>query len=63
MSLKDSLPSSAERDVLGDGEIVEQREMLEHHADAARCALPTGPDSTICSPCQRISPALGWIRP
>ena len=25
----------AERDVLGDGEIVEQREMLEHHADAA----------------------------
>ena len=29
------LAVEAERHVLGDGEVVEQREMLEHHADAA----------------------------
>ena len=56
------LAVEAERDVLGDGEVVEQREMLEHHADAAARASD-GPDSTIVSPCQRISPALGWISP
>ena len=33
------LAVEAERHVLGDGEIVEQREMLEHHADAARAGL------------------------
>jgi hypothetical protein len=36
--------------------------MLEHHADAAARASD-GPDSTIFSPCQRISPSLGWINP
>ena len=29
----------AERDVLGDGQVLEQREMLEHHADAERARL------------------------
>ena len=47
-----------QRHVFGDGEIVEQREVLEHHADAARARLE-GPVRTIFSPCQRISPSLG----
>ena len=34
-------PSSAERDVLGDGQRLEQRKVLEHHADAqARAPAP-----------------------
>ena len=33
--LEGFLAVEPERDVLGDGQIVEQREMLEHHADAA----------------------------
>ena len=33
--LEQFLAVEPERDILGDGEIVEQREMLEHHADAA----------------------------
>ena len=39
MAAKVSLAVEAERDVLGDGEIVEQREMLEHHADAERARV------------------------
>ena len=39
MAAKDSGRRQAERDVLGDGQIVEQREMLEHHADAERARL------------------------
>ncbi len=36
MSLERFLAVETQRHILGDGEIVEQREMLEHHADAAR---------------------------
>ena len=37
--LEGFLAVETQRHVLGDGEIVEQREMLEHHADAARAGF------------------------
>ncbi|MHC2315899.1 hypothetical protein ACVIHC_002945 [Bradyrhizobium diazoefficiens] len=37
--LEGFFPIEAERDVLGNGEVVEQREMLEHHADAAAASF------------------------
>ncbi len=43
----------AERDILGDGEILEQREMLEHHADAERARLGrTGQHDLLSHPAQ-----------
>ncbi len=44
----------AERDVLGDRQIVEQREMLEHHADAKRRAPPTGRPARLCRPSSAV---------
>ena len=61
--LEGFLAVEPERDVLGDGEIFEQREMLEHHADAAARALPMGRTAPSSAPSQRISPSLGWINP
>ena len=39
MAANESGRRQAERDVLGDGEVLEQREMLEHHADAEPARL------------------------
>ena len=60
MAAKLSTPSSR-RDVFRDRQVVEQREMLEHHGDALGAV--GGPVSSSLSPIQRNSPALGWIRP
>ena len=44
------LVAQAERDVLGDGQRLEHREMLEHHADAQRCGPGLGLAIELASP-------------
>ena len=51
-----------QRDVLGDGQRIEQREMLEHHADAEPPGGGGVGDDTGW-PFQRISPAVGCSAP
>ena len=49
--LEEFLAVQPQRHILGDGEIVEQREVLEHHADAARARLGrTGEDHLLALP-------------
>ena len=51
-----------ERDVLGDGQRLEQREMLEHHADAEPPRLGRAVMATGCA-CHRMLPASGASAP
>ena len=52
-----------QRDVLDDGQRLEQREVLEHHADAHRARVRPGCATDTCAPSQRIVPSVGRVTP
>ena len=62
MSLKDSLPSRPSATFSATVRL-SNSEKCWNTMPMPRLRASDGPDSTIGWPCQRISPALGWISP